>query len=337
MKKSLCQVRSAVVTILLCSAFLLAGCFTDEESNTGSSEGLVRVGVTQIVTHPGIDEVRIGFLEEMSNRGYVEGESVSYEFTNANGDIAQARAIADRFAAGDFDLVFSISTPSSQACAEALDGTGTPLVFGAITDPVAAGLVENFEEPGRYITGSADVWPIGAQLDLLLRVLPNVQRLGVAFNPGETNAVASMKMLEDEATQRNIELITVPVASSGEVPAAISSLVGRVDALYIPADNTVISALGAVVAISERSGTPLMPGDTSNVEVGGFGTIGHSYRNVGAVSGAIAARILNGESPETIPVQVSEVREYYFNLRSAKATGVKIPEELLKSAEKVYE
>lgn len=295
-----------------------------------------RIAITQIVTHPGIDAVRNGFEHEMIKLGYREGKNVLYERSNANGDFSVAQAIARKLAASQPDLVFSISTPSSQACAGALRGTKTPIVFGAITDPVAAGLVKSLDKPGGMITGTSDVWPVEDQFYLLQQLVPKVKKLGVLYNPAEANSKASMKLVEEASANVGFKLVKVPVNASSEVAAAARSLVGRCDAIYIPADNTVISGLAAVVAVSEENRIPLMPGDTSNVEVGGFGTVGHDYASIGAESAHIADKILKGTPPGDIPVAKSKVYRYYFNLRSAKAMGVTIPADLLKQAAAVY-
>jgi putative ABC transport system substrate-binding protein len=280
--------------------------------------------------------VRNGFEQEMAKLGYREGENIEYDRSNANGDFSVAQAIAGKLAASPPDLVFSISTPSSQACVEALRGTKTAIVFGAITDPVAAGIVKSLDKPGGMVTGTSDVWPVEDQLRLLQQLVPKAKKLGVLHNPAEANSQASMKLVEAAASKLGFELVKVPVNASSEVAPAARSLVGRSDAIYIPADNTVISGLAAVVAVSEEKKIPLMPGDTSNVEVGGFGTVGHDYASIGAESAKIADKIFKGTPPGEIPVAKSKVYRYYFNLRSARATGVTIPEDLLKQAASVY-
>lgn len=313
-------------------ALLVGGCRDKNESQAVKKT----IAITQIVTHPGIDAVRTGFEQEMTRLGYREGDSVEYQRSNANGDFATAQAIARKIAASPPDLVFSISTPSSQTCVEALRGTKTPIVFGSITDPVAAGLVQSLDKPGGMITGTSDVWPVEDQFRLLQQLVPAAKKLGVLHNPAEANSQASMKLVEEAAAKSGFDLVKVPVSSSNEVTAAARSLVGRCDAIYVPADNTVISGLAAIVAISEENKIPLMPGDTSNVEVGGFGTVGHDYTSIGAESARIADQVLKGVPPGEIPIAKSKVYRYYFNLRSAKATGVTIPDDLLKQAAEVY-
>jgi putative ABC transport system substrate-binding protein len=295
-----------------------------------------RVAVTQFVTHPGMDAVRQGFLDEMTRRGFKSGQTITYDFSNANGDFPATQEIAHRIASGDFNLIFAISTPSTQSLLSALKQSHPPLVFGSITDPISAGIVKDLQHPGDSITGTTDVWPYDAQFNLLEKVVPHVQTVGVLYNPAESNSQASMKLVRAAAEMRHIRLVVVPVANSGEVPAAARSLIGRCDAIYVPADNTVISAIAAIVKIAEQNRLPMMPGDTSNIQIGGFGTIGHDYYDVGVVSGSIAARVLQGENAGDIPVATSMKESLFLNLRSAKAMGVTIPQELIDKAVKVY-
>jgi len=322
---------------LLLAVLVGMACHRKMEDKSVAPAPRVRIAITQIATHPGIDAVRLGFLDEMAREGYKPGVNVDYEMSNANGDFATAQAIAKRLAASNLTLLFSISTPSTQACLQAMKTSKTPIVFGAITDPVSAGVVKSMEHPGGNVTGTADIWPIDDQFALMRQLVPKARRVGVLFNPAESNSQHSMEMVRASAPKNGFEIVTTPVASSAEVPAAIRSLVSRVDTVYIPADNTVISAIAAVVSTCEQNHVPLMPGDTSNVEVGGFGTIGHDYRSVGAESAKIAVRVLHGEVAGNIPVGVSPVRAYFFNVRSAKAMGVTIPPDLLSKAAKVYQ
>lgn len=328
--------RFAGLTVSLCVfVFVLTVTYTSCNGNHPEVTKK-RVAVTQIATHPGIDAVRNGFEQELSRLGYRDGENVIFERSNANGDFTVAQAIAQKLAATPPDLVYSISTPSTQACIGALRNTKTPIVFGAITDPVAAGIVTSLSRPGGNVTGTSDVWPVEDQLRLLQRLVPHAKKLGVLHNPAEANSQSSMKLVEAAAAKLGFVLVKVAVNSSSEVASAARSLIGRCDAIYIPADNTVISGLAAVVAVSEANRIPLMPGDTSNVEVGGFGTVGHDYASIGAESAKIADKILKGTAPGDIPIATSTVYQYYFNLKSARATGVNIPEDLLKQAAAVY-
>jgi putative tryptophan/tyrosine transport system substrate-binding protein len=322
--------RSMSAVLILCA---VVAC----NSGSSSPKPPTRVAVTQFVTHPGMDAVRQGFIDGMAQKGFVSGKTVTYDFSNANGDFPNTQAIGRRIAADRFDLVFSISTPSTQALLAASKEPHAPIIFGSITDPLGAGIVKSLDHPGDSITGTTDVWPYSAQLNLLQTLLPRARRLGVIYNPAESNSQSSIHYLRSAIEGRSLELVVVPVANSTEVPAAARSLVGRCDAIYIPADNTVISAIAAVVKIAEQNKLPLMPGDTSNIEIGGIGTVGHNYYDIGIVSGNMAARVLRGEQAGSIPVSTSLKEDLFFNLRSAKAMGVTIPQELLNKAVKVYD
>lgn len=320
------------VALLLCVGIVIFLYF-EKKDETGE----IQIGITQIATHPGIDAIRQGFLDEMKRLGYVDGNDVSYDQTNAQGDMATAQSIAQKYVQDKCNLIFAISTPSTQMVAQAIKGTNIPLVFGAVTDPVAAGLVDSMEKPGGNITGTSDQWPVDDQFNLLLKLVPTVKKVGLVYNPGETNSEANLKVVESVCRARSLELIKVSVASTNEVQAATQSLVGRCNAFYVPADNTVIAAMGAVVKVSEQNKIPLLPGVSSNVEQGGFGTLGPDYYDIGVKSAQLADQVLKGKKAGTIPVATAQRFEYFFNKKSAAATGVTIPEELLKKAAKVYE
>jgi len=319
---------SALIAIL---AITLFSCNTQTKK-----EKIYHIGVTQLMTNPGIDAIREGFISEMTNLGYKDSLNIKYTFGNSQGDNTVAQSIAKKFVNDKCDMIFAITTPTAQVCAQEIKGTNIPLVFGAVTDPVSAGLVNSLESPGGNITGTSDRWPTSAQFDLLIQLVPSVKRLGVVYNPGETNSESNIKEVEQVCKNKNLQLIKVAVSNTNEVYAAAQSLVGKIDAFYVSADNTVITAMDAVIKISEKNKIPLLPGVSSNVEQGGFGTLGPNYFDVGVEAAKIADRIIKGEKPANIPVSTAKNFEYFFNLKSAKATGVVIPEDLLKKASKIY-
>lgn len=330
------KVRENFLTIFVLIIVLTIIVVVPSCKNKNNRNKIFTVGITQIASNPGIDAIRQGFLEEMEKLGYKEGVNIKYYQTNANGDMAVAQSIAQKYVSDKCDLIFPITTPSSQACAKAIKGTDIPLVFGAVTDPVAAGLVDSLERPGGNISGTIDKWPVAEQFDLLLQLVPNVKKIGVIYNPGETNSEANIKEVEKVCNTRNLALVKVPVSNTNEVYSAAQSLVGRCDSFYIPADNTVITAMEAVVKVSEQNKIPLLPGVSSNIEQGGFGTIGPDYFDIGVESAKIADKVLKGKKAGDIPIATAKRFEYFFNTRSAKATGVNISEDLLVKATRVF-
>lgn len=322
--------------VLTLSFFILLFSNCQNNSQEKKEKTVVHIGITQLMTNPGIDAIRKGFLDEMAKLGYKEGDNVTYDQQNSQGDNATSQSIAKKFVNNKLDLIFAITTPTAQVCAKEVKGTNIPLVFGAVTDPIAAGLVNSMDKPGGNITGTSDKWPTDAQFDLLLQLVPTVKRIGVVYNPGETNSEANMKEVEKVCTSKNLQLVKVTVSNTNEVYAAAKSLVGKIDAFYVSADNTVITAMDAVIKVSEKNKIPLLPGVSSNVEQGGFGTLGPDYFDVGVESAKIADQIIKGKKPADIPVSTAKNFEYFFNLKSAKATNVIIPDSLLKKASKVY-
>jgi len=335
------QKRNIMAKTRLTSLFLLVlilglgSC--QNNKNSKQEKELYFIGITQLMTNPGIDAIREGFLDEMEKLGYKEGKSVKYSQQNSQGDNTVAQSIVKKFVSDKCDMIFAITTPTAQVCANEIKGTNIPLVFGAVTDPIAAGLVNSMDKPGGNITGTSDKWPTSAQFDLLLQLVPKVKKIGVVYNPGETNSEANMKEVEKVCKDKKLELITVAVSNTSEVYAAAQSLIGKIDAFYVSADNTVITAMDAVIKVSEKNKIPLLPGVSSNVEQGGFGTLGPDYFDVGVQSARLADKIIKGESAGNIPVATAENFEYFFNLKSANATNVSIPDSLLTKAAKIYE
>jgi putative ABC transport system substrate-binding protein len=314
---------------------LFSSCW-QSSSNKKDENKIFHVGITQLMTNPGIDAIREGFLAEMLRLGYKEGVNISYDQENSQQDPAVSQSIAKKFVNNKLDLIFAITTPTAQVCAKEIKGTNIPMVFGAVTDPISAGLVNSMDSTGGNITGTSDKWPTEAQFNLLLQLVPKVKRIGVVYNPGEANSEANIKEVEMVCNLKFLQLIKVPVSNTNEVYAAAQSLVGKIDAFYVSADNTVITAMDAIVKVSEKNKIPLLPGVSANVEQGGFGTLGPDYYDIGVESAKIADKILKGTSPSKIPVSSAKKFEYFFNTKSAKSENVIIPDSILKKATKVY-
>jgi putative ABC transport system substrate-binding protein len=329
--------NSKIISVYLIMLIFLIGIIPFSTSSALADDKVYKIGVTQLVTHPGIDAVRDGFIAGMKEHGLIEGKNVSYDFQNAQGQMQVAMSIAQKFVTERVDLAFPITTPSTQAMVKAARGTNIPIVFGAVTDPVAAGIVKNLDKPGGNVTGTSDVLPIGAQFELLKQVIPSAKTIGIVFNPGESNADFVMGLVEKAAGKLKLELVKAPVSNTAEVQQAAQSLVGRCDAMYSGASNTVDGAIEGLIKVSVSNKIPLLMAASSSLAKGGFGSVGFDYFDVGKKSSDLAALILlEGKKPGDIPVARVTNYRYYFNLNSAKATGVKIPEELLKKAAKVY-
>lgn len=296
----------------------------------------VTLGITQIVEHPALDASRQGALDELAERGYVEGENLEVDFQNAQGDTSIAAQIARKFAGDRPDLVLAISTPSAQAAASALQDD-TPIVFTAVTDPLIAKLVSDMDAPGGNITGVVDAPPLQAQLQLIRDMFPEAKRLGVIYNPGEANSVSQAEKLGVMAPELDFELVEVTASRTSEVMGAARSLAGRADAIYVPVDNTVVSALESVLKVGYDADIPVFTGDNSSVERGALASLGFSYYDMGRQTGEMIASILGGEKAGDLPVGTVEKLELILNRGAAEQIGYEIPAEFEEQAVEIFE
>ncbi len=305
-----------------------------EEAN--AAEKVYKIGITQIITHPALDRCRKGIIEEMAQKGFTEGVNVKYDFRNAEGDMTLASSIAKKFVSEKVDLIFSIATPTTQASAKAVQGTSIPVVFAALTDPVAAGVVASWEKPGGNITGCSDWADVGAQVKLAKDICPRVKKLGVVYNAGEVNSVVQVKELKKAAPALGIEkIVEATAATTADVYAAAMSLVGRVDAIWEPSDNVVAASMESIVKVCEKNKIPLFGSDISMAKKGAISGSGLDYYVNGAEAGRLGARILKGENPAGIPVSKCAMTIVYLSPPAAKRMGVTIPQKVLDKATEI--
>ena len=291
------------------------------------------VAITQIVEHPALDAVHEGVKDELAERGYREGENLRLMHESAQGNSAIASQIARKFVGENPDVIVAIATPSAQTVAAA--ARNVPVVFSAVTDPVAAKLVQSWEAPGANITGVSDMLPIEKHLDMLQRAMPDAKRIGTVYNPGEANAAALIELLEERLQARGLELVKGAATKTSEVLGAARSLVGKADAIYLTTDNTVISAAEAVISVGERAKSPVFAADTATVERGAVAALGFNYYNHGRQTGAMVARVLEGAGTADMPVETMEELDLYVNPEAAERMGVTLPEDLIQEAVKV--
>lgn len=295
----------------------------------------VTVAVTAIVEHPALDAVRDGIKDELEANGYKVGGNLTFVYESAQGNPATAAQIARKFIGDKPDVIVAIATPSAQAAVSAT--SEIPVVFSAVTDPLGAKLVSNFEKPGGNVTGLSDMSPIGQHLDLIKEVTPGAKRIGVAYNPGEANAVALVDLLKSEAPGKGLSIVTASAPKSSDVLAAARSLVGKVDAIYVPTDNTIVTALESVIKVGIENGIPVYSGDTESVNRGTIAALGFNYYDIGRQTGKVVLRILKGEKPGDIPVRIADGTDLFVNPAAAKKMGVSIPKSLVARATKVVE
>jgi len=336
--------KKALVGLILVTmvVFALAGCGqgtsepAEEDSNNGEDVGdSFAIGIVQLVEHPALDASREGFLAGLAEEGYKEGDNLSVDYHSAQADQSIALTISQNLVNDQVDLILAIATPAAQAAATAADGSGIPVLFTAVTDPVAAELVNSWDAPGVNVTGTSDLNPVEDQIELIQKIVPDVKTIGVIYNQGEKNSVVQVEMVKNKVEEMGLQLQEATVTNTSEVAQAAQSLVGKVEAIYVPTDNTVVDALPSVLQVAEEHNIPVIAGEGNSVESGAVATVGIDYFTLGFETGKMAARVLEGEDPATMAVVkgMDLGVTYTVNTAAAERMGVEIPSDILAEAE----
>ncbi len=324
--------RLGVVGAIAAATMLLAAC-GNSASTAGSQPSAsktYKVGITQIVSHPSLDASREGFKKALADAGL----TIDYDEQNAQGDQATATSIATKFATDKKDLVLAIATPTSQAAAQAI--TDTPILFTAVTDPVAAQLVKSLDAPGGNVTGTTDLNPVAKQISLVKQLKPTATTVGIIYSSGEVNSSVQVKLAKEAAAKEGLTVKESAVSNSSEVLQGAQSLSG-VDAIYVPTDNVVVSALASVIQVGESKKIPVIAGEGDSVKSGAVATYGIDYTKLGYQTGQMAVKILTqGAKPATMPVESQADVQLVINKAAAERMGVTIPDDLVKQAATTY-
>jgi putative ABC transport system substrate-binding protein len=299
---------------------------------------IFKIGITQIVSHPALDADEKGFEKALADAGFNEGVSVTYDRQNAQGDMANAQTIAQKFLDTKVDLVHSIATPTSQAAVKTIKTI--PIIFSSVTDPVDAGLIPRTSpsgtKSGTNVTGVSDHWPIYLQFEIYTKFVPKAKKWGTIYNAGEANSLVLIKEMKEAAEKLGVELIEATISTSAEAMQAAQSLAGKgVQAINITSDNTAVSAFEAMVKVCNEKKIPLFAGDVGSVPRGAVAAYGLDYFLIGESAGKKASQILRGKKPADIPWGPAEKISLVINEKAAKAQGVVLFPELLKKADKV--
>ena len=274
----------------------------------------------------------------MKEEGFIEGKDVAYDFRNPEGDMTLVASIAKKFVAEKVDLIYSISTPSTQACVAAAEGTSIPIIFGAMTDPVAAKVVASWDKPGGTCTGASDWAEADPQLEIIKEMMPGVKVIGTVYNAGETNSVVQVREFKNAAPKFGVQkVIEATAATTADVYAAANSLGGRVECMWIGTDSTAVSSIGSIVKVCEENKIMLYSTDKSQVPKGAVVSLGLSYYELGRESGKMVAKVLRGVKPADMPVLRAPLTDLWVNTAAAKRMGVTVPESILKRATKIFE
>ena len=308
---------------LLVVGILLTSLISLHQLKADKKKDVFRIGISQFITHQSLDATREGFVDELAKQGYVEGENIEIDFQNAQGEQRNLKTISQQLAESS-DVVLAIATPSAQSLANTTQTT--PVIFSAVTDPVSAKLVESREHPGGNVTGTSDQSSdaISTQINLIKKVLPKAKTIGILYTQSEPNSVVQKDEAKRLLEEKGFTVVEKTILDSNNVKAAAESLMTEVDMVFVPTDNIISSTMETVKQVSIKHKVPVFGGSTEMVALGGLYNYGTNYEELGRQTARMLVRILKGEKPENIAVELPEKLELHTNQEMADALGIDI-------------
>lgn len=319
----------------IAAALVLGACgSTSEESSTSQSTtaatDLPYIGIMQLASHPALDAITEGIIDQLAEEGYVDGETAVIDLQNAQGDQSNMQQIAERFISNDADVTVGIATPAAQALANAT--TDIPIILGAITDPIGANLVASLGNPGGNITGVSDKIPVTEQFDLIKKLTPEMKTIGFLYSSSEDNSLSSAAEAEAVAKELGLTVVTKTVNSANDIPQVAESLAKEVDAIWVPTDNLIATSMLSLIEVTDSYQIPVFPSVDTMVEEGGVATVGLNQYAIGVQTGAVTVDVLEGADPSSYAIQYPSDVELIINTKKAEELGISIPADILESA-----
>lgn len=313
----------------------LAGCGDKEAPKAAAqTKELTPIGIVQLVEHDALYASNRGIVDALAERGFKDGVNIKLDKQNAQADQSNLHNIAQRFVSNKSKLIFAIATPAAQSVAGATKDI--PIVATAVTNFEVAKLVQTNEKPGGNVTGVSDINPVAEQVDLLLKLVPNAKAIGTIYNSSEVNSEYQVKLLNEAAAKKQLTVVPATVTTVNDLQQAINSLKGKVDAVYLPTDNVVASALPALMKAAIPAKLPVIAAEGGMVRQGALASIAIDYYVLGKMTGQMGADILEGKAkPATMPIQTQHADNVIVNMKTAKEIGLTIPEDVLAKASKV--
>jgi putative ABC transport system substrate-binding protein len=323
--------KKIVCAVMVCAA-LSAGCRA--KAAKGAEGAKARVGIAKIMAHPALDAVEQGILDRLAERGV----SAVFDLQNANGDMSTAAQIAGKFKSDKVDVAVGIATPIAVALANAVKDA--PVVFSVVTDPVGAGLVQSLDRGEGNVTGLSDAIPTPEHI-ALFKEIAGIRTLGYIYTGSEANSLSALALVEAACKEQGITLVSQSINTSADVRQAAQAIVNRVDGVYITTDNTVFSAVPALIQVFAAAKKPFFAGDVTGVKDGGaMIASGFNYYKAGLATGDIVAAVLAGKKPADIPVKFltdPSESDLLIDLDAARNCGITIPQKYVEQANLVFE
>lgn len=313
------------------AAAMLTGCGSSKTTNTDGKSYVI--GISQFAEHGSLDNCREGFLAGLAEAGIVEGENLTVLYDNAQTDMSMASTIADSYVSQKVDLICGIATPSAMSAYNSCLNTDIPVIYTAVSDPVASGLANADGTSVGNITGTSDFLAVTEQLQMIKTILPDVKKIGIIYTTSETNSVSTVAEYQKYASEYGVEIVATGINQISEVELAAKDMVTKVDCITNLTDNTVVSALQTVLAAANEAGIPVFGSEVEQVKAGCVASMGLEYIELGKQTGAMAAKILKGEAKASdIKFEVISKASLYVNTAAAAKINLTLSEDFVNGA-----
>ncbi len=311
-----------IIALLLVAImmFAFAGC----SENKNKDDSVLKIGIIQYMSHPSLDNCYNGIISALENSGIEY--TVDYQTGSSSSADADCTNFAKNMVAANYDMIIAIATPAAKAAFAATDDTEIPVIFCAVSDPIAAGLVESMEAPGYICTGTSDVLDLEAQVAIIKAMQPDVKSIGILYTSSEDNSITNLKNFKSVCDKENIEVVATAVQGASDIPSAAEELASKVDCINNFTDNNVVNNLSVVLSAADKYGIPVYGSEEEQVVNGCLASVSIDYVALGKVTGEMAVEVLNGADASAMPVKTITEATPVINSSVLKKLGLSIPE-----------
>ena len=303
-----------------------------EDTNKAQNKE-VKVGVLQLLSHPALDQIYKGLEDGLAKEGYKVGDNLKIDLQNAQGDQSNLASMGQKLVSDNNDILVGITTPATLSLSNATKDK--PIIMAGITYPVEAGLIKSEAKPGNNITGVSDRTPIKQQLEIMKKVLPKMKKVGILYTASEDNSVKQAQEAEKLAKELGLEVKVSSIANTNDIQQVTESLASETDAIFVPIDNTIASAMSTVVKVTDAKKIPVFPSADTMVADGGVLGIGVDQYQIGVETAKVVAKVLKGEDTKNMPIVLANEGVIYLNEAKAKQLGIEIPNDIKEKAKVV--
>ncbi|MDY5845269.1 MAG: ABC transporter substrate-binding protein [Bariatricus sp.] len=329
----------AVILSMVMALTMAAGCGTKKESTSeNNGEQSYTIGISQFAEHGSLDNCREGFLEGLKEEGIEEGKNLTVEYKNAAADMGTASQIASSFVSDNVDLICGIATPSAQSAYNAAMDSDIPVIFTAVTDPIAAELADEDGKPVGEVTGTSDKLPIEEQLKMIRQILPDAKKIGILYTTSEANSVSAIAEYKEKVADYGFELVEKGITNTSEIALATDDLLTKVDCITNLTDNTVVSSLATILDKANAANIPVFGSEIEQVKIGCLAAEGLDYVALGKQTGKMAAKVLKGEAAASeLNFETITEAGLYLNTKVAENLGITLADDLVSGAVETYD